>query len=334
MFGMVGPLESAQGLGVSLDYVDARDGAWSDAARFGAESPNSLRHRQHPPRPRVASTTTRASTPAVGHGRPPAVRCLRPAQNPISTAHGDGDGEVGSDVPAPPTAPLEQLDHCDDHAPRAGSAAGPGLRPDRPEPGAPGRPLGAIRQPGAPQEDVPRGRGFRALLGAAAELDAEARDDCKRLDRRAVVATLGLAGLRISGLVDLRVAQVALTRGRSSRRTPRPRRACGRSRSPSTCATSCSSTSWTGATVGCRFSPPTTPSARAAATGAIPTGSATACSLARSSGRARAEPTPPPAPSRDHTPLAAPHLGDIRGDDLAGCHRTSSGVTRAAPAVR
>jgi integrase len=29
-----------------------------------------------------------------------------------------------------------------------------------------------------------------------------------------VVATLGLAGLRISGLVDLRVAQVALTRGR------------------------------------------------------------------------------------------------------------------------
>ena len=53
-----------------------------------------------------------------------------------------------------------------------------------------------------------------ALLDAAGELEAEARSDFKGLGRRAMMATLGLAGLRISEMVDLRVAQVDLQRGR------------------------------------------------------------------------------------------------------------------------
>jgi integrase len=55
---------------------------------------------------------------------------------------------------------------------------------------------------------------FHALLDAAGELDAEARSDFGGLGRRAMVASLGLAGLRISELMDLKVAQVDLTRGR------------------------------------------------------------------------------------------------------------------------
>jgi integrase len=53
-----------------------------------------------------------------------------------------------------------------------------------------------------------------ALLDAAGELEAEARRDFKGLGRRAMVATLGLAGLRISEMMDLRVAQVDLVRSR------------------------------------------------------------------------------------------------------------------------
>jgi integrase len=55
---------------------------------------------------------------------------------------------------------------------------------------------------------------YLALLDAAGELEAEARSDFKGLGRRAMVATLGLAGLRISEMVDLRVAQVDLQRSR------------------------------------------------------------------------------------------------------------------------
>jgi integrase len=55
---------------------------------------------------------------------------------------------------------------------------------------------------------------FLGLLDAAAELEAEARRDYKGLGRRAMIATLGLAGLRISELMDLRVPQVDLRRGR------------------------------------------------------------------------------------------------------------------------
>jgi integrase len=55
---------------------------------------------------------------------------------------------------------------------------------------------------------------FHALLDAAGELEAEARNDFKGLGRRAMVATLGLAGFRISELMDLRVARVDLIRSR------------------------------------------------------------------------------------------------------------------------
>ncbi len=55
---------------------------------------------------------------------------------------------------------------------------------------------------------------FHALLDAAGELEAEARQDYKGLGRRAMVATLGLAGFRISEMIDLRVAQVDLARSR------------------------------------------------------------------------------------------------------------------------
>jgi integrase len=55
---------------------------------------------------------------------------------------------------------------------------------------------------------------FLALMDAGGELESEARTDYKGLGRRAMMATLGLAGLRISELVDLRVGQVDLTRGR------------------------------------------------------------------------------------------------------------------------
>ncbi len=55
---------------------------------------------------------------------------------------------------------------------------------------------------------------FHALLDAARELETEARADRKGLGRRAMCATLGLAGFRISEMLDLRAAQVDLTRSR------------------------------------------------------------------------------------------------------------------------
>ena len=55
---------------------------------------------------------------------------------------------------------------------------------------------------------------FLALLDAAGRLETEARADFKGLGRRAMVATLGLAGLRISEMIDLRVSQVDLARSR------------------------------------------------------------------------------------------------------------------------
>ncbi len=55
---------------------------------------------------------------------------------------------------------------------------------------------------------------FHALLDAASELEAEARADRKGLGRRAMCATLGLAGFRISEMLDLRFATVDLARSR------------------------------------------------------------------------------------------------------------------------
>ena len=46
------------------------------------------------------------------------------------------------------------------------------------------------------------------------ELEAEARADRKGLGRRAMCATLGLAGLRISEMLDLHCATVDLARSR------------------------------------------------------------------------------------------------------------------------
>ena len=55
---------------------------------------------------------------------------------------------------------------------------------------------------------------FHALLDAAAELEAEAPANRKGLGRRAMTATLGLAGFRIGEMMDLQVAQVDLQRCR------------------------------------------------------------------------------------------------------------------------
>jgi integrase len=55
---------------------------------------------------------------------------------------------------------------------------------------------------------------FHALLDAAGEVEAEAPTNRKGLGRRAMIATLGLGGLRIGELMDLKVAQVDLQRCR------------------------------------------------------------------------------------------------------------------------
>jgi integrase len=55
---------------------------------------------------------------------------------------------------------------------------------------------------------------FHALIDAAKELDAEALEDYRGIGRRAMIATLGLADLRISELLDLRIAHVDFARKR------------------------------------------------------------------------------------------------------------------------
>jgi integrase len=57
-------------------------------------------------------------------------------------------------------------------------------------------------------------RELRALLDAAGELDTAAREDRRHVARRAIVATLALAGLRISELCALVWADVDLAAGR------------------------------------------------------------------------------------------------------------------------
>jgi integrase len=126
---------------------------------------------------------------------------------------------------------------------------------------------------------------FHALLDAAGELEAEARKDYKGLGRRAMVATLGLAGFRISEQMDLRVAQVDLIRSRFKLADAKTEPACERSRSRSTSATSCSSTPWTAGRAGCRSGRLITPSARRPASAGTRIASATASSPARPSGR-------------------------------------------------
>jgi integrase len=55
---------------------------------------------------------------------------------------------------------------------------------------------------------------FHALLDAAAQVEAEAPSNRQGLGRRAMIATLALAGFRIGEMMDLLVAQVDLQRGR------------------------------------------------------------------------------------------------------------------------
>ncbi|HEY2437035.1 MAG TPA: site-specific integrase [Solirubrobacteraceae bacterium] len=55
---------------------------------------------------------------------------------------------------------------------------------------------------------------FHSLLEAAAQLEEEARRNIRGLGRRAMVATLGLAGQRVSEMLDLRVSNVDLHRAR------------------------------------------------------------------------------------------------------------------------
>ena len=55
---------------------------------------------------------------------------------------------------------------------------------------------------------------FHALLDAAGQLEAEAPANRQGLGRRAMIATLGLAGFRIGEMMDLKVGQVDLPRGR------------------------------------------------------------------------------------------------------------------------
>ena len=149
-----------------------------------------------------------------------------------------------------------------------------------------------------------------------AELEAEARSDYKGLGRRAMIATLGLAGLRISELVDLRVAQVDLTRGRFKLADAKTeagvreveitlylrdellehvmdRRARALPLEPSD--------HFFGTSTGNRRDPDRFRDRI----------------LARAVERASSEPNRrrPGAPARDHTSLAAPNLGDVRGDD-------------------
>jgi len=66
----------------------------------------------------------------------------------------------------------------------------------------------------APARSFLEAEQVNALLQAAGELDAEARDDRKGVGRRALLATLALAGLRVGELVALRWADVDLAAGR------------------------------------------------------------------------------------------------------------------------
>ena len=84
---------------------------------------------------------------------------------------------------------------------------------------------------------------FVALLEAAGELDRDARADRKGIGRRAMIATLGLAGLRISEMLDLRGRDVDLTAAGCRSSTRRPPPASARSRSQCSSATSSSPTS-------------------------------------------------------------------------------------------
>jgi integrase len=77
-----------------------------------------------------------------------------------------------------------------------------------------------------------------ALLDAAGAMDREARSDRRALSRRALIATLVFAGLRISEALDLRWRDVDLAGGRLRLRASRPTPVCATCRCWRCCATS------------------------------------------------------------------------------------------------
>ena len=213
-------------------------------------------------------------------------------------------------------AVVEHVDQRDDQAARPDPAAGGRRRADRPQTrfGSASAPRGSCRA--AAESDVPGDRRVHAVLDAAGELESEARADRKGLGRRAMCATLGLAGFRISEMLELRCATVDLL--------PKPLQAAGREdRSgdprgrddPLPTATNCSRMRSTGVA-----------GAPVHAEGLL---------LRHRDGQApRSRPFPRPDPrprdrarerqpipgraartAGDHAALAAPHVGDVRGVD-------------------
>jgi integrase len=122
-----------------------------------------------------------------------------------------------------------------------------------------------------------------ALLDAGGELDAEARVDRRATPRRAFLATLTLAGLRIGEALALRWRDVDLPAGRLRVPTPRPTPASARSICCRPCARSCRSTRRRRASP----VPRTSCSRPSAVAGRTATTPAAASSSRRSSGRAR-----------------------------------------------
>ena len=117
--------------------------------------------------------------------------------------------EGAEDIPRRPLS--NQHDHSHDHAARSDPRAGGGVRPHSREPGE-----GERRKLKA---DTPR-RSYLdsatqlvALVDAAAQLDREALPHARHIPRRAILATLMFAGLRISELLALRWRAVDLPGG-------------------------------------------------------------------------------------------------------------------------
>ena len=125
---------------------------------------------------------------------------------------------------------------------------------------------------------------FHALLDAAGELEAEAPTDLKGLGRRAMIATLGLAGLpdqRADG-PEGRAGRSAALAFQARRREDRGRRAGGRDHALPARRAARLRDGPAGARAAARARP-TTSSAPRPAAGAIPTASATGSSPAPSS---------------------------------------------------
>jgi integrase len=130
---------------------------------------------------------------------------------------------------------------------------------------------------------------FHALLHAAGELEAEARQDYKGLGRRAMVATLDLAGFRIGEMMDLRVAQVDLRRGRFKLADAKTEAGVREVEISLYLRDELleHATPWTVVHADCDLGPPITSSARRPAGAAIRTDSVIASSRARLSARTR-----------------------------------------------